>query len=224
MNNNKQNMFNVSFVVIKWTKSQNDFPYKWSLTIYRFFVQRIFWINSSVDEITSNPRIPSATTMKTEIETYPVYILCHPFTIKWWNAKSLLTIPSPRPMVNVVTVCVIRTGVKFWWMSKWKSCIAHTFFKQECIPVGCVPAARRPYAGVCSPGGVCLVLGGLPALGGCLPGPGGCLPGLEGCLPVNVGSAWLGGCLPGLGGVCLVWHPSMHWDRHPPPLWTDTHL
>ena len=25
--------------------------------------------------------------------------------------------------------------------------------KQECIPVGCVPAARRPYAGVCFPGG-----------------------------------------------------------------------
>ena len=25
--------------------------------------------------------------------------------------------------------------------------------KQECIPVGCVPAARRPYAGVCFRGG-----------------------------------------------------------------------
>ena len=41
--------------------------------------------------------------------------------------------------------------------------------KQECIPVGCVPAARRPYAGVCFPGG------GLPGPGGGggLPGPGG---------------------------------------------------
>ena len=28
------------------------------------------------------------------------------------------------------------------------------YFKQECIPVRCVPAARRPYAGVCFPGGV----------------------------------------------------------------------
>ena len=35
------------------------------------------------------------------------------------------------------------------------------------IPVGCVPAARRPYAGVCfpggglpGPGGVCLIRGG----------------------------------------------------------------
>ena len=25
--------------------------------------------------------------------------------------------------------------------------------EQECIPVGCVPADRRPYAGVCFPGG-----------------------------------------------------------------------
>ena len=50
--------------------------------------------------------------------------------------------------------------------------------EQECIPVGCVPAARRPYSGVCFPGG-----GGVlpPARGGWsawsggdgLPGPGG---------------------------------------------------
>ena len=41
---------------------------------------------------------------------------------------------------------------------------------QECIPVGCVPAARRPYAGVCFPGG-CLVRGGLLPEG--VSGPGG---------------------------------------------------
>ena len=35
------------------------------------------------------------------------------------------------------------------------------FIEQECIPVGCVPAARRPYAGVCFPGG-----GGVPGPGG----------------------------------------------------------
>ena len=48
------------------------------------------------------------------------------------------------------------------------------YMKQECIQVGCVPAARWPYAGVCflgggvlspgegvpSPGGMYLVLGG----------------------------------------------------------------
>ena len=71
-----------------------------------------------------------------------------------------------------------------------------TIVKQECIPVGCVPAARRPYAGVCFPGrgspwsgGVCLVLGGSPWSGGFLPGRGVCL-------------VW--GGLPGPGGVCLV--------------------
>ena len=50
--------------------------------------------------------------------------------------------------------------------------------KQECIPVGCVPAARRPYAGVCFPGG-CLV-GGVSGLGG-MSAPRGCI--------------WSGGCL-----------------------------
>ena len=41
--------------------------------------------------------------------------------------------------------------------------------KPECIPVGCVPAARRPYAEVCFPGGGCLIRGGgLPGLGGCV--------------------------------------------------------
>ena len=39
--------------------------------------------------------------------------------------------------------------------------------KQECIPVGCVPAARLPYAGVCFPGeGVYLVPGGVLSLRG----------------------------------------------------------
>ena len=71
----------------------------------------------------------------------------------------------------------------------------HFDIKQECIPVGCVPAARRPYAGVCFPGGVSAwSRGGLPGLGGgwwvclvgggvslvrggvCLPGPGGVSP------------------------------------------------
>ena len=33
-------------------------------------------------------------------------------------------------------------------------------WEKECIPVGCVPAARRPYAGVCFPGGGGLVRGG----------------------------------------------------------------
>ena len=83
-------------------------------------------------------------------------------------------------------------------------------YQQECIPVGCVPAARRPYAGVCFRGG-----------GGCLPGPrGGCLPGPGGGGlpdPGMGGVSMLRGGLPdpGMGGVSMlrgggVWHPSMH--------------
>ena len=54
--------------------------------------------------------------------------------------------------------------------------------QQECIPVGCVPAAHRPYAGVCFPGG--FLLWGVSALGGvCSEGcllPEGSAPGGEG--------------------------------------------
>ena len=73
--------------------------------------------------------------------------------------------------------------------------------KQECIPVGCVLAARRPYSEVCFPGGVCLVPGGgLPAGGVCLV-PGGWSPSHRGGSPSRG------------GGVCLVprggwWSPS----------------
>ena len=76
-------------------------------------------------------------------------------------------------------------------LSRWEH------FKQECIPVGCVPAAHWPYAAVYFPGGVCLVWGGLLLRGG-LPGPGGCLPGLG-------GSPWSAGgvCLAGPGGLLL---------------------
>ena len=81
--------------------------------------------------------------------------------------------------------------------------------KQECIPVGCVPPARLPYAGVCfgeggvlSHRGVYLVPGGMSALGGA-PGPGGMsaprgggVPGPRGC---TFSRGWVGG-LPGPGG------------------------
>ena len=95
--------------------------------------------------------------------------------------------------------------------------------KQEYIPVGCVPAARRLYVGVCFrggggvwsggslsqkgcllPGGMALVvsgLGGVCSQGGwCLvwvvvSGPGGSL---------SRGVSTPGGVVPGLGGWCLV--------------------
>ena len=93
----------------------------------------------------------------------------------------------------------------------------HKKCKQECIPVGCVPAARRPYAGVCFPegwwgvcvsgrGGVCLVWGVV-----CLVWVGGVV-----CL-VWVGGwcAWSGGgwCAWSGGVVCLVQGGVCAWSR-----------
>ena len=101
---------------------------------------------------------------------------------------------------------------------------------QECIPVGCVPAARWQYAGVCfrggEVGGVCL---GGSALGGCLlPGAGVCSQGgmLPGVSARGGGLLWRvsaprGGCLlPGCvcllpGGVCLL--PGGFCLKHAPP-------
>ena len=88
--------------------------------------------------------------------------------------------------------------------------------KQECIPVGCVPAARWPYlGGVPGLEGVYLVLrGAVPGLGwvylvpGGVPGPGGCtwswggVPGL-GCGPGLGGHTWSRG-VPGLGGYLVL--------------------
>ena len=102
----------------------------------------------------------------------------------------------------------------------------HSFFcwhknhdELECIPVGCVPAACRPYARVCFPGGclvwgvVCLVKGGWCVWSGGVPGP--------------VGSG-LGGCVSGLGGTCVSGLGVCVWSggglpqylvgyHHPPP-------
>ena len=97
------------------------------------------------------------------------------------------------------------------------------FSKQECIPVGCVPAARRPYAGVCFPGegGGCLLRWGVVWCWGgvCSGGMGGsgagggvsALGGLS--VPRGICS---GGCLLP-GGVSSRevsaprgWYPSMH--------------
>ena len=72
--------------------------------------------------------------------------------------------------------------------------------KQECIPVGCVPAARGPYAGVCFRGGVLHPGGGSPA--------GGVL---------HLG----GGGAPSGGGYGI---PACTEADTLPPLWTDTHL
>ena len=120
-------------------------------------------------------------------------------------------------------------GFTIYWKMR---CVEKEFLvkigEQECIPVGCVPAARWPYAGVCFPGGVCSQ-GGVSAPGGCLLWGGL----LRGCL-------LLGGCLLS-GGLLTLWGsaPGGVWSRGvwsggyipacteadtPSPLWTDTHL
>ena len=102
------------------------------------------------------------------------------------------------------------------------------FFEQECIPVGCVPAARRPYAGVCFPRGGGVWSRGVSAPGGSAPGgfcsrgvsgPGGDGvpgPGGGGCgVPgLGVGEGW---CLPGLGGG-VVYAPVCTEADTPSPL------
>ena len=84
----------------------------------------------------------------------------------------------------------------------------HCITKQECIPVGCVPAARWPYAGVCFPGGVWsgegVVLGVCVVQGG--GGPGGSGPGGSG----PRGSGPGGSPYPG-GSPCQR-----------PPLWAES--
>ena len=71
--------------------------------------------------------------------------------------------------------------------------MAYYLYEQECIPVGCVPAARGPYARVCFPRG-----GGVSGLGGGGSGPRG----------VGMSALGVGGWVSGLGGVCsgvCVW-------------------
>ena len=105
--------------------------------------------------------------------------------------------------------------------------LSECYLQQECIPVGCVPAARRPYAGVCFPGGCLPGPGGLPGAGGSawswgrLPGPGGVSPWSGGvCLVPGGGLPGPGGSLPGPGGGGMA---SQHALRQTPPPCGQTH-
>ena len=76
--------------------------------------------------------------------------------------------------------------------------------KQECIPVGCVPAAGRPYGRVCFPGGVVSAPGGLSAprgdlLQGRVSAPRG-VSALGGVCSLRVSAPGGGGSAP--RGVC----------------------
>ena len=87
-----------------------------------------------------------------------------------------------------VSVVTLRDAIRNHANYKGEFIFVHTEWKwlfkikQECIPVGCVPADRWPYSGVCCSGGVYLVPGGCSWSqgggcswsGGCVPGPGGC--------------------------------------------------
>ena len=88
--------------------------------------------------------------------------------------------------------------------------------QQECIPVGCVPAARRPYAGVCFPaGGWCVWSRGSVS------GPGGCLVwGVVCQVRGGGGVPGRGVCLVGGVVVCQVRRVCLSalWDTTTPPV------
>ena len=81
--------------------------------------------------------------------------------------------------------------------------VLQKFYKQECIPVGCVPPACCPYLPVCTAWGCTWFQGGVPGPRGVylvprgVPGPGGCtcpvgVPGPRGVYLVR-------GCVPARG-------------------------
>ena len=90
---------------------------------------------------------------------------------------------------NVLSYLTRWTSDIVRFTDKWKRKM-ELIFEQECIPVGCVPAAHWPYAAVCFGGGGLPGPGGLPdpaggggwsrgvclVQGGCLPDRGGCIP------------------------------------------------
>ena len=85
----------------------------------------------------------------------------------FYTARSQIQIP--------ILIANYRTGTRIGIRIGIRNCECK--YRQECIPVGCVPAARWPYAGVCfRGGGVCLLLGG-SAVGGGVCSQGGLLGG-----------------------------------------------
>ena len=88
--------------------------------------------------------------------------------------------------------------------------------EQECIPVRCVPAARRPYAGVCFPGRGCLLRGGVCSGGVCSGGVsalggGGCL--LHGGAGLG-GRGWSGGVWSWGGGIPACTEADPHCEQN----------
>ena len=92
----------------------------------------------------------------------------------------------------------------------WKVYPLLTTTKQECIPVGCVPADRRPYAGVCFPGGGSSIWGGFSIRGGSSSGGGS--PSSQGGFSIQPGGGWWGSSI--CGGVL---HPAGGGSPSSPP-------
>ena len=110
------------------------------------------------------------------------------FAFKW---KFLRMCPS---WPNIKELLMLKLYVYLHYLRSYGN------FKivQECIPVGCVPAAHWPYAGVCFGGGVSASGGCWPLLHGGVWSRGFCL--VWGDLS-HSGGVWSGGFCSGGGGL-----------------------
>ena len=100
-----------------------------------------------------------------------------------------------RSMNGIVLILLLKSKGFLSFVKKIRNLKidrSESFYKQECIPVGCVPAAHWPYARVCFPGGsVCS--GGVSAPGGSalrggVSAPGGC--GIPVCTEADTPTLW----------------------------------
>ena len=117
--------------------------------------------------------------------------------------KLVMVLAAPTvkvPPFLYVSEAPAATEPHIPWNKHCTRWINKRYIKQECIPVGCVPPAHCPYAGVCFPGGrgVCSGGGGacswrgVPALGKILP-KNGFLHQTQGLVPPS-GKSWIRHC------------------------------
>ena len=92
-----------------------------------------------------------------------LWFLSLEFYLHLWNQFKEFRIILLSPNTPVRSLVTGRMSLIWWTEIKHFplsiSQRSNIIIKQECIPVGCVPAAHWPYAGVCFPGGGVL-LGG----------------------------------------------------------------
>ena len=124
----------------------------------------------------------------------------------------IIVLMVAKAIENIAGEGVFQSVLRNRWSVRSLLHFSVHMVQQECIPVGCVPAARRPYAGVCYRGG----------------GEGGLLPGW-GCLLPGEALLW-GGSAPrgvsapggrgGGGGVCSRGGIPACTEAEP-PMWTE---